>query len=160
MKPIARILLSTLLLTPFVACQDDRGANKTIFQPEPPSSHVGYIGPNKPQNEQSGERRNLTTNPANDPVSEPPSLDPLTGNPGTSEGTPPEMGPEPGPTVDPNGGTGTPPAIGAPPFAKPVPGMSGYVFSPFSPGKKIEVIGYPPGTVVKCPYTQKEFKVP
>jgi hypothetical protein len=158
MKPIARILLSALLLAPLVACQDDRNANKTIFQPEGPGQGTGYIGPNsKPQNQ---ERRNVTTNPTIDPVNDPIG-DPPVENPDAVVGGPAvEMGPELGPATDPGAGGGAVPPVGSPPFAKPVPGMSGYVFSPFSPGKKIEVIGYPPGTVVKCPYTQKEFKVP
>jgi hypothetical protein len=40
------------------------------------------------------------------------------------------------------------------------PGKPGLVESPFSPGKYINVEGFPPGTEVKDPYTAKIFRVP
>ncbi len=55
---------------------------------------------------------------------------------------------------------GTPPAPTQAPFASPVPGKFGHVYSPFAKGKEVDVSGYPPGTEVRCPYTQKIFKVP
>jgi hypothetical protein len=41
-----------------------------------------------------------------------------------------------------------------------VPGEVHLVESPFSPGKYISVEGFPPGTEVKDPYTDKIFLVP
>ncbi|MCP4849495.1 MAG: hypothetical protein GY899_16275 [Verrucomicrobiaceae bacterium] len=46
------------------------------------------------------------------------------------------------------------------PYADPVPGKYGRVYSPFAKGKEIDVADFPPGTLVRCPYTQKIFRVP
>jgi hypothetical protein len=46
------------------------------------------------------------------------------------------------------------------PYGIPVPGKPHVVESPFSPGKYIDVEGFPPGTEVKDPYTNKIFRVP
>jgi hypothetical protein len=48
------------------------------------------------------------------------------------------------------------------PYAKPVPGKPGFVFSPYEDGYKglIDVRRIPPETEVKDPYTGKSFLVP
>ena len=47
------------------------------------------------------------------------------------------------------------------PYAKPVPGKPGYVYSPFDKnGGYVDVTGYSPGQKVKDPYTGKIFLVP
>lgn len=47
------------------------------------------------------------------------------------------------------------------PYAKPVPGKPGYVFSPFDTnGGYVDVTGYSPGQKVKDPYSGKIFLVP
>ena len=46
------------------------------------------------------------------------------------------------------------------PYGVPVPGKPHLVESPYSPGKYIDVEGFPPGTEVKDPYTDKIFLVP
>jgi hypothetical protein len=47
------------------------------------------------------------------------------------------------------------------PYAKPVPGKPGYVFSPFDKnGGYVDVTGYAPGSKVKDPYSGKVFLVP
>jgi hypothetical protein len=52
-------------------------------------------------------------------------------------------------------------AQGEIPYAKPVPGKPGFVFSPYDQYKGyIDVRGFPPGTEVKDPYSGKSFLVP
>ena len=47
------------------------------------------------------------------------------------------------------------------PYAKPVPGKSGYVFSPYDKnGGYVDVTGFAPGSKVKDPYSGKIFLVP
>lgn len=52
------------------------------------------------------------------------------------------------------------PAAGSKPYASPVPGKYGHVYSPFSAGREVNVEGFAPGTEVRCPYTQNIFRVP
>jgi hypothetical protein len=54
-----------------------------------------------------------------------------------------------------------PEAIEAPslPYAKPIPGQPGRVYSPFN-GKPVDVSGMSPGTKASCPYSGKHFRVP
>ena len=47
------------------------------------------------------------------------------------------------------------------PYAKPVPGKPGYVYSPFDPnGGYVDVTGYASGSKAKDPYSGKVFIVP
>lgn len=46
------------------------------------------------------------------------------------------------------------------PYGKPVPGKPGFVSSPFDPRFIIDVRGFPPGTLVNDPNTNKPFRVP
>jgi hypothetical protein len=46
------------------------------------------------------------------------------------------------------------------PTAKAVPDKAGYVFSPFASDRYVDVSGYPSGTKVKDPWTDKIFIVP
>ncbi len=47
------------------------------------------------------------------------------------------------------------------PFGQPVVGKKGFVYSPYAPDKgQVDVQDIPSGTKVKCPYTNKVFRVP
>ena len=91
---------------------------------------------------------------------------PDTTTPDTNTGpiapTPP---PPPPPSPD-NGGPSTSGTTGATgvknlPYAVPVQGKPGFVTSPYAPGSGyVDVRGFPPGTEVKDPYTNKVFLVP
>jgi hypothetical protein len=61
--------------------------------------------------------------------------------------------------------TTPPPAISKPPTNYPmgivIPGKKGFVKSPYAEyAEPVDVRGYPPGTAVRCPYTNKIFIVP
>jgi hypothetical protein len=76
--------------------------------------------------------------------------------PPTSEPTKPAPDVKPGPAVPEQ-----PISSGNLPYAKPVPGKPGFVFSPYDQYKGyIDVRGFPPGTEVKDPYSGKSFLVP
>ena len=77
---------------------------------------------------------------------------------------PPPPTPPPPPAPDGNGGPAAP-GNGGPkkdyPYATPVAGKPGFVTSPYAPySGYVDVRGFPPGTEVKDPYTQKIFLVP
>ena len=46
------------------------------------------------------------------------------------------------------------------PYGKPIPGKPGFVSSPYDPKFLIDVRGFPPGTLVIDPNTNKPFRVP
>jgi hypothetical protein len=87
----------------------------------------------------------------------PPSQQPFNPNgPVQPQGAPrEESAASPVPTAAP-----TKVAKGDYPYGIPVPGKPHLVESPFSPGKYVDVEGFPPGTEVKDPYTDKIFLVP
>jgi len=87
---------------------------------------------------------------ANNPAPDDQNPDkPPENKPPASDTKPPPPVPEP------------PKTVGEIPYAKPVPGKPGFVFSPYDQYKGyIDVRGFPPGTEVKDPYSGKSFLVP
>ncbi len=95
------------------------------------------------------------------PIAPPPPPPPTPPDQGTFDnangtGTPGSTPNTPGPN-----GPGAPPKQHDYPYAQPVPGKPGFVTSPYAPySGYVDVRGFPPGTEVKDPYTQKIFLVP
>ena len=71
-----------------------------------------------------------------------------------------EAAPNPPPSPAPMDGypQGAVPGANDIPTAK--PGKDGLVESPFAPGKQVDIQGFPPGAMVRDPYTNKIFIVP
>jgi hypothetical protein len=103
------------------------------------------------------QRRPATYAPAQ-PQEYPPPQQPFNPNGPTQPMAtpPPQVASSPPPTAAPP----TKVAKGDYPYGIPVPGKPHLVESPYSPGKYIDVEGFPPGTEVKDPYTDKIFLVP
>jgi hypothetical protein len=132
--PFMKFSLSLALFTAFfvAACSEE--------PPPPPSRH------------------RVANYPPNQTEQYPPPQQPFNPNgPVQPTGTPPVEAPAPSP---PPASAPTKIAKGDYPYGIPVPGKPHLVESPYSPGKYIDVEGFPPGTEVKDPYTDKIFLVP
>jgi len=133
MKRITVPAALALTMAIFSACVDDQPKKHTKSGFHPPSDTV--IANNPPPDENAN------------PDSKPP----------TTDGKPPADN-KPQPPAVPDSG---PVQKGEIPYAKPVPGKPGFVFSPYDQYKGyIDVRGFPPGTEVKDPYSGKSFLVP
>ena len=118
---------------------------------------------------------NIKRDPNNTTVDlSPPQSKPEKKDPGVSgtDGNPADVSPPPQEGADPTAPTETKPepkpeetkpAVTREdlPFGQPVVGKKGYVYSPYAPDKgQVDVVDIPSGTKVKCPYTNKTFRVP
>jgi hypothetical protein len=132
MKRITLPVAMALAVALFSACADN--------QQKPPPKKSGSHSPT------SGDTQ-IAGNPPEDGQN--PEKPPTETKPPTTETKPPAPVPEP------------PKSVGEIPYAKPVPGKPGFVFSPYDQYKGyIDVRGFPPGTEVKDPYSGKSFLVP
>jgi hypothetical protein len=150
----ALVFLSAAIIIFFTACESD--------QDERPRDHheFGYgsdnqteVAPNPDVNQTTPPTTGETATPDNGgPIAPPPPPPPGdTGNgaeTATGPGTTGTNAPSPDVKKD-------------YPYGQPVPGKPGFVTSPYAPySGYVDVRGFPPGTEVKDPYTQKVFLVP
>lgn len=162
MKLTSCILISASIPMLFTGCETPNFANRTGFpldnSQQGVPSRYGYLGDGGVGDQRPGGNQGATaTNRygagsagAGTGLSAPPTSGNASRDPATTSGS---------------GGFGTAGSSSAKkpddrPYADPVPGKYGRVYSPFAKGKEIDVADFPPGTLVRCPYTQKIFRVP
>jgi hypothetical protein len=134
MKSSPWIVTATALVIVLAACQS--GSETSSPRSSSGQNRFGYQG-----NQSTQTQFGATPTPSPKP---------------TPEATPEDAAPTPTPE---NTTSTTPPRDI--PYGTPVPGKAGFVTSPHAPyAGYVDVRGFPPGTEVKCPYTNKIFLVP
>jgi hypothetical protein len=143
----ALIILSLGTLVMFTACGTDDDKPK-------PHNKFGYQtgSDNEPETGNTTGPNPATTTPDTGADTSGPIAPPPPPPPADTGGNPP------GPATS---GTSVGGGHGGYPYAQPVSGKPGFVTSPYAPySGYVDVRGFPPGTEVKDPYTQKVFLVP
>ncbi|NRB45317.1 MAG: hypothetical protein HRU47_10930 [Verrucomicrobiales bacterium] len=167
------LILLGLVMAVIMGCENTQSVNRNVFRLEDGpngvagGSRYGYLGTDQVDgrpiqtvgNDQSGTRY---INPVEN------------GNPegAATNNTSPQNTPDKSVATNQNNVTNTDPSKKDPdpaepkkpegnkPYATPVPGKVGHVYSPFASGREVDVNGFPPGTEVRCPYTKRIFRVP
>ena len=157
----------------FIGCTQETSTNPNAFRLEDGpngvagGSRYGYLGADQVQKNTNqivnqGGNGTVFLDPSN------PNTNSETGNSGSGKPKYPAGGNVAAsnngtannePTKEPVSETPKKPA-GNKPYANPVPGKIGHVYSPFANGREVDVTGFPPGTEVRCPYTKMIFRVP
>jgi hypothetical protein len=146
----AIIFVSAATLIFLAGCETDQD------QKPHPRHQFGYGSPESQTVVGPGAESEATPTPAPDESTT--DTGPIAPPPPPPAPTSPDQGPGVA-TSGTNGGPGT--AKHDYPYAQPVPGKPGFVTSPYAPySGYVDVRGFPPGTEVKDPYTQKVFLVP
>ncbi len=159
MKSTAVILCTASIVMLFSGCETTDSMNRTVFRLEEPhngtASRYGYLGveggEKKPRNRQTAQGSSRYGAGAADPSSATSGRE-IPNRSVTASGAPSK---NPGSSAGSKGKK-----TDSRPYADPVPGKYGRVYSPFAKGKEVDVTEFPPGTLVRCPYTQKIFRVP
>lgn len=173
-RPILAWLLALFALT---SCETAHNAAVATFRVI--DTPANYVRKKLAVDEQPQPTTTAQTNASPDAAAPPPAEGPpaqaqrpvATNDPGL------QSQPEARPTATPQANTSTAPRTSKPPasttaqsassqttdlpYAKPVPGKPGYVFSPYDTnGGYVDVTGYSPGQKVRDPYSGKIFLVP
>jgi hypothetical protein len=163
MKSTAVILCAASMGMLFSGCEMTDSINRTVFRPEEPrngtASRYGYLSVEGGV-EESRTRHQPASGSSRYGAGAAETADPSAVTSGrdipnrsvTESGTP---------SKNPDSSAGSKgKKTGDRPYADPVPGKYGRVYSPFAKGKEVDVTEFPPGTLVRCPYTQQIFRVP